>query len=102
MLSIGSDSGPDSGSGSGSGPDSGSGSDFLSLWTTLIICSELKIYKFLYEFLQIQFYGHKHVYERSYPIYDNHVYNSSKAEIYTNAKAPIQIISGAGVRGHYY
>jgi hypothetical protein len=52
--------------------------------------------------VDIQFYGHKHVYERSYPIYDNHIYNSSKTEVYVNAKAPIQIISGAGVRGHYY
>jgi len=46
--------------------------------------------------VDIQFYGHKHVYERSYPIYDNHVYNGSNTEVYTNAKAPIQIISGAG------
>lgn len=47
--------------------------------------------------LQIEFYGHEHLYERSYPIYDYHVYNISSPHLYTNAKAPIHIISGAAV-----
>jgi hypothetical protein len=45
--------------------------------------------------VDIEFYGHEHLYERSYPIYDYHVYNISSPHLYTNAKAPIHIISGA-------
>ena len=46
--------------------------------------------------VDIQFYGHKHIYERSYPIYDSKAYKGT--DVYTNPKAPIHIITGVGVR----
>lgn len=45
--------------------------------------------------VDIQFYGHQHLYERSFPIYDYDVFNSP--DYYTNAKAPIHIITGVAV-----
>ncbi|CAG2165832.1 unnamed protein product, partial [Oppiella nova] len=44
--------------------------------------------------VDIQFYGHKHMYERSYPIYDSKAYKGT--DVYTNPKAPIHIITGVG------
>ncbi|CAG2120886.1 unnamed protein product, partial [Medioppia subpectinata] len=42
--------------------------------------------------VDIQFYGHKHLYERSYPLYN--LKSSKRTDIYTNPKAPIHITTG--------
>ncbi|CAG2169972.1 unnamed protein product [Oppiella nova] len=46
--------------------------------------------------VDIQVYAHKHLYVRSYPIYDASPYKG--ADVYTNPKAPIHIITGIAVK----
>uniref|UniRef100_A0A1L8EFG2 Purple acid phosphatase n=1 Tax=Haematobia irritans TaxID=7368 RepID=A0A1L8EFG2_HAEIR len=45
--------------------------------------------------VDVEFFAHEHFYTRLWPIYDFKVYNGSIEAPYTNAKAPIQIITGS-------
>jgi len=45
--------------------------------------------------VDIEIFAHEHFYTRLWPIYDFKVYNGSTEAPYTNAKAPIQIITGS-------
>ncbi|XP_049875404.1 acid phosphatase type 7-like [Pectinophora gossypiella] len=48
-------------------------------------------------------FGHEHSYERSLPMYDHKVYNSSGDDPYVNPLAPVHLITGsAGCREHTY
>lgn len=47
--------------------------------------------------VDIIFAGHMHYYERSWPLYNNEVYNGSSGP-YTNPGATVHIITGAAVR----
>ncbi|CAG2111944.1 unnamed protein product [Medioppia subpectinata] len=44
--------------------------------------------------VDIQFYAHKHIYERSYPINDGKPFKGT--DVYNNPKAPIHVITGVG------
>ncbi|KAF1755963.1 hypothetical protein GCK72_012416 [Caenorhabditis remanei] len=56
----------------------------------------LKDYK-----VDMVFYGHKHTYERMWPIYDKVGYKSGDAGHIKNAKAPVYILTGsAGCHTH--
>ncbi|XP_036339036.1 acid phosphatase type 7 isoform X1 [Rhagoletis pomonella] len=46
-------------------------------------------------FVDVEIFAHEHFYTRLWPIYDFKVYNGSAEAPYTNAKAPIQIITGS-------
>lgn len=49
-----------------------------------------------YEYgVDIEIWAHEHSYERLWPIYDYKVYNGSVKAPYTNAKAPIHIVTGS-------
>ncbi|XP_064387181.1 acid phosphatase type 7-like isoform X2 [Halichondria panicea] len=49
--------------------------------------------------VDIELWGHEHIYERFWPLYDFTVYNGSLDAPYTDPKAPIHIVSGsAGCR----
>ncbi|XP_028155946.1 acid phosphatase type 7 isoform X2 [Ostrinia furnacalis] len=44
-------------------------------------------------------WAHEHSYERTWPLYDNQVYNGSLQEPYTNPRAPVHLVTGsAGCR----
>lgn len=43
------------------------------------------------------FWGHMHYYERSWPIYNNQVYNGSFFQPYRNPGATVHVITGAAV-----
>ncbi|XP_030378447.1 acid phosphatase type 7 isoform X4 [Scaptodrosophila lebanonensis] len=45
--------------------------------------------------VDVEIFAHEHFYTRLWPIYDFKVYNGSLEAPYTNAKAPIQIITGS-------
>lgn len=46
-------------------------------------------------------YGHKHTYERMWPIYDEKYYTSANSKVIKNAKAPVYILTGsAGCHTH--
>jgi hypothetical protein len=45
--------------------------------------------------VDVSFWGHEHLYDRIYPIYNWKYYNGSAQDVYTNPKAPIHIITGA-------
>ncbi|XP_026331992.1 acid phosphatase type 7-like [Hyposmocoma kahamanoa] len=45
--------------------------------------------------VDIAIWAHQHSYERSWPVYDNKVYNGSVKQPYVNPRAPIHIITGA-------
>lgn len=47
--------------------------------------------------VDIQFYGHEHYYHRLFPVYDNQVFNGTKANPYLNPKAPVVITTGSAV-----
>ncbi|UYV74646.1 ACP7 [Cordylochernes scorpioides] len=44
--------------------------------------------------VDLHYAGHEHTYERLYPVYNYKVYNGSNDAPYTNARAPIHVISG--------
>lgn len=67
--------------------------------------NEWGLEKLFYDYgVDIQFYGHEHVYERFFPVYDGKVYNGSVEKPYVNPKAPIHMLSGAAgcYEGLYY
>lgn len=46
-------------------------------------------------------YGHRHTYERMWPIYDKNYYTSANSRLIKNAKAPVYILTGsAGCHTH--
>lgn len=45
--------------------------------------------------VDVEIFGHEHFYTRLWPIYNFKVYNGSLSAPYTNAKAPIHIITGS-------
>lgn len=47
--------------------------------------------------VDIQLYGHEHNYQRLFPVYDNRVFNGSRAEPYHNPRAPVVIVTGSAV-----
>lgn len=48
--------------------------------------------------VDIEFYGHEHTYERSWPLYNYKIYNGTRSNNpYYNPGAPIHIITGAAV-----
>jgi hypothetical protein len=54
--------------------------------------------KLFHEFeVDLAFWGHKHSYERMWPVYDYHVYNTM-SQPYVNPKATVHFTIGTGVR----
>lgn len=47
--------------------------------------------------VDLEIWAHEHSYERSWPLYDNAVYNGSYEEPYTNPEAPVHIVTGSAV-----
>lgn len=50
--------------------------------------------------VDIEIYGHEHLYERMFPLYNQTVYNGSLADPYVEPKAPVHIITGSAVSNH--
>lgn len=47
--------------------------------------------------VDLEVWAHEHSYERTWPLYDNNVYNGSYDEPYTNPGAPVHIVTGSAV-----
>jgi acid phosphatase type 7 len=47
--------------------------------------------------VDLEIWGHEHIYERMWPLYDSIVYNGSVEYPYRNPKAPIHVIIGSAV-----
>lgn len=47
--------------------------------------------------VDIELWGHEHLYERMWPVYDRKVYNGSDSHPYSDPKAPVHIITGSAV-----
>ena len=50
--------------------------------------------------VDIEIWGHEHVYERHWPVYDRKIYNGSVEAPYTNPRAPVHLVSGSAVRNY--
>jgi len=47
--------------------------------------------------VDLEIWGHEHLYTRLWPVYDRKFYNGSEKEPYTNPPVPVQIITGSAV-----
>lgn len=51
--------------------------------------------------VDLEVWAHEHSYERTWPLYDNNVYNGSYDEPYTNPGAPVHIVTGSAGCNEY-